>query len=84
MKSRVFMSDEGFYVDRKKPMTLGPNKLRIHTFNECDPCDVIDELEAQVNSLTREVVDLKARVVELEAEVKETSTKAVRRAEVVT
>ena len=48
MKDRIFMSDHGFYVDRTKPHTVDGIKGNPVVFEECDPCDVVDELEARV------------------------------------
>ena len=43
---RIFMSDEGFWVDRTKPSVEGDD-----TFEECDPSDVVEALRDRVDEL---------------------------------
>ena len=64
--SRVFMSDEGYYVDRTKPVRQDePLDAPPELFEECDPCEVIDDLEARVEEL-EEMIEGKPMTVVVE------------------
>lgn len=43
METRIFMTHEGFYADRSKPLVEDDE-----VFEECDPVKVVAELEAQI------------------------------------
>ncbi len=46
--SRIFLSDEGYWCDHAKPVAEDGGIVHEPSFEECNPEEVVDELEAKL------------------------------------